>query len=216
MRPIDHFVYSAPDLEQAAREIADALDVSPTVGGNHPGAGSRNMLMSLGERSYLEIYGLNPDAPASELPPHLIQLAASPTPDISTYAVAHDNLQMVVDAAERLGLTTSGIEPESRRSPDGVLLEWAVVIVTSEEYGGLVPFFIDWKNTAHPAETSPKGALLSEVFVTHPTPGPLREIYNALGIDVEVRYGNKPGIFAVIEANGRTMFLSGSGENAPD
>src|SRR5262249_11322359 len=58
---VDHLAYATPDLEKGVAEIERLLGVRATPGGQHPGRGTRNALVSLGPTSYLEIVGPDPD-----------------------------------------------------------------------------------------------------------------------------------------------------------
>ncbi len=56
---LDHFVWVTPDVEQEVAQFAELLGVAPIIGGVHPGLGTRNALVSLGDGVYFEILGPN-------------------------------------------------------------------------------------------------------------------------------------------------------------
>ena len=67
-REIDHLVFAAPTLAQGIEYIADLTGVTPRPGGKHAGMGTHNALVKLGERLYLEIIAIDPDAPKPARP----------------------------------------------------------------------------------------------------------------------------------------------------
>jgi hypothetical protein len=52
---IDHVILGINDLERGVREFESKTGVAPKRGGEHPGRGTQNALVSLGDGRYLEI-----------------------------------------------------------------------------------------------------------------------------------------------------------------
>src|SRR5215813_15496206 len=100
---IDHLVYATPNVDRAVNELERRLGVRASAGGKHPKWGTRNALIALGEHSYLEIIGPDPDQPPPEKSrPFLIDaLEAS---RLVTWAVRATALDEFVSDARRCGV----------------------------------------------------------------------------------------------------------------
>jgi hypothetical protein len=187
---VDHIQVAASDLTAGSRAVAELTGVTPQPGGVHPGRGTANALMSLGPRTYLEVITPAPGQPATT--PMAQELAGVKGIGVRTFAVAASDLDAVAAAARKAGLGVDGPAPGSRRTPEGQLLKWRALNLTSPEFGLFIPFFIDWGDTVHPATTSPAGARFTRLRVIHPRAAELRRIYAALGLDVGVAEGPAP------------------------
>jgi hypothetical protein len=65
---------------------------------------------------------------------------------------------------------------------------------------GIVPFFIDWGTTPHPASSAAPGATLIALRAEHPDPTKVRMILNQLGFDLPVTKGPTPALVATIDS----------------
>jgi hypothetical protein len=63
---------------------------------------------------------------------------------------------------------------------------------------GLVPFFIDWGNTLHPAKSAAAGATLIALRAEHPEPENVRRMLGELGLELPVAKGAKSSLVATI------------------
>jgi hypothetical protein len=64
---------------------------------------------------------------------------------------------------------------------------------------GVVPFFIDWGTTAHPAGDAAQGARLVDFRAEHPDPPGVRGMLAKLGLDLAVAPGPRPALIATID-----------------
>ena len=191
---LDHIMYAVPDLEDSMAEIASITGIVPSNGGVHPGNGTRNALLGLSDSSYLEIIG--PDK-KQNLENTLGELLVSKnTSGIRAWAVAVSDLALVADVAQDLGFRVRERKEMSRKTPEGSLLEWELLFLDG---GPLLPFFIDWKGSEHPARKAPSGCGLSELSISAEEPKVYQELLNKLHLEVSVSEG-EPAISAIIRS----------------
>ena len=190
---LDHIMYAVPDLENSMAEIASTTGIVPSDGGVHPGNGTRNALLGLSNSSYLEIIGpekkQNLENTLGEL------LASKNASGIRAWAVAVSDLASVADVAQELDFRVRDRKEMSRKTPEGSLLEWELLFLED----ALLPFFIDWKGSEHPARKAPSGCGLSELSISAEEPKVYQELLNKLQLEVSVSEG-EPAISAIIRS----------------
>jgi catechol 2,3-dioxygenase-like lactoylglutathione lyase family enzyme len=188
---LDHLVYATPDLEETVRLVAKLTGVRPVEGGPHPGLGTRNHLLGLGELRYLEIIG--PDSGQSDPErPRPFGIDELTEPRLAAWAVRAADIEARVARSRTLGYDPGPIEPLSRRTPDGEVLRWRLTF----PYEPVVPFLIDWGRTPHPARRLPV-VPLTAFSGTDPDPAGVRGRLAALGVELDVREGAQ-GLVAVL------------------
>lgn len=196
---IDHLVYGTTDLARGVSEIEKLLGVVPTPGGQHPGRGTRNALISLGPGSYLEIIGPDPDQPQPTAP-RAFGLDTLTTSRLVTWAAKGTGLDRLYAQARRQGVPLGAVESGSRRRPEGVTLSWRFTDPSTAVADGIVPFFIDWGSSQHPATSAAKGASLVSLRAEHPDPRSVERMLRILGLDLVVVPGARPALVAVIDS----------------
>lgn len=174
---IDHVILAGPDLGEL-QEYAEAhLGIRPQPGGSHPGIGTRNALVGLGGRSYLELVAPDPDQPTPPHPrPFRVDELTEPT--LTGWALRASGLAERVARAREKGVELGDPFRMSRTRPDGTTLSWELTGFDTD-LGGMQPFLIDWGDTPHPSEGLP-GVQLVSVRVRHPEAARLSSVLEAL------------------------------------
>ncbi|WP_066941505.1 VOC family protein [Microtetraspora fusca] len=193
---LDHLVYAVPDLEAGVAAFATLTGVAPSAGGAHPG-GTANYLVGLGDGAYLEIIGPDPSQPGVR--PRAFGLEALTEPTLAAWAVRTGDIEATVRQAREAGYDPGSIEPLSRRTPDGTLLEWRLTRRDDPAAVRTTPFIIDWGSTAHPSASGIPALSLASFTVIHPEPASARGPLDALGVTVPVERGPAPGLRAVLD-----------------
>ncbi|MEU6964626.1 VOC family protein [Streptomyces chrestomyceticus] len=209
---LDHLVLATPDLEGTAAELAALTGVRPVPGGGHPGRGTRNALLGLGDGAYLEIIGPDPAQPAPEAP-RWFGIDALRGPRLAHWAVRVHGIAGHVARARALGYDPGEPVTMSRRTPDGSTLSWT--LTPPRTGGGLVPFLLDWGDAPHPAAGPGLPVVPLRAFSgTHPDPSTIRAELAALGATLAVETGDEPGLSAVLEGRNGPVSV-GLGAGAP-
>ena len=188
---LDHILLGCSDLDRGIAFVEKHTGIPAAFGGVHPGRGTRNALLSLGEtsraelnpRRYLEIIAPDPEQPGAPdhygllklTEPRLVGWAAHPG-DLNQFATRLRNQDIAFD----------GPNPGSRKRGDGLLLEWKTLNL-KDDLGGLLPFFIEWSaGTSHPSVDAPRGCHLVRFELLTPDPEKLRSAAAAMGLAVEI------------------------------
>ncbi|WP_344774330.1 VOC family protein [Nocardioides panacisoli] len=140
---LDHLSYAAgPDgLAATAARLAQAIGREFTDGGVHPRFGTRNMILPMADRTYLEVVEAL-DHPASDKAPfgQAVKARSAFGGGWLGWVVAVDDLTPV---EERLGRPAV---VGSRHRPDGTELRWKQIGVNGLIADPQLPFFIHWEN----------------------------------------------------------------------
>ena len=196
---VDHLVYATPELQVGIDRIESVLGVRATPGGQHPGRGTRNALISLGPATYLEIIGPDPEQP-TPAQPRPFGIDDLKEPRLMAWAAKGMELEHVASNAGRGGVKLGEVISGSRRRADGVVLSWRYTDPRTVVAGGIVPFFIDWGKTPHPASTATQGALLIGLRGEHPDSEQVQKTLGRLGLDLRVQPGRRAALIATVSA----------------
>jgi hypothetical protein len=194
-KSLDHIILGCSDLDAGVDYVYERTGIRAAAGGVHPGAGTKNALLSLGTLRYLEIIAPDPSQPASTDPRHVASLK---NPALVGWALHRHDLKNFASVLQSDGVESVGPNPGSRVRPDGTTLSWASLALKNDD-DGVLPFFIDWRSmAAHPSVDAPAGCRLSDLWITTPDPAALRALAAKLQLDVKIRQSNELRLAATI------------------
>ena len=221
MPAIDHLVYAVPDLDEGVAAIAELTGVEAVPGGSHPGAGTRNALMSFDDHAYFEIISIDPDQ-ADHRGPRPFGVDGDRPSRMASFAihpVGDETIETVANVMRSAGYEPGPVTAMSRRRPDGVEIGWRLTRTADAPLGranptsdGVIPFVIDWGDTPTPARTVPRVGRLAELRITHPDPAVI-DLVQRLDLQlsagsVAVSTGDRSLVAVVELADARTVELS--------
>jgi catechol 2,3-dioxygenase-like lactoylglutathione lyase family enzyme len=182
---LDHILLGCSDLDRGIAFVEQHLGVKAMFGGVHPGRGTQNALLSLGERHYLEIIAPDPAQPDSKSA-RRSQLEKLTEPRLVEWAAHPGDLRSFAKRLQEAGLAFDGPTPGSRKRPDGRLLQWQTLNLKND-VSGMLPFFIEWSaGSPHPSADAPVGCRLIRFELVTPEPDKLAKTLALLSLDVPV------------------------------
>jgi hypothetical protein len=202
---IDHVILGINSLERGIRAFESLTGVAPRRGGEHPGAGTENALVSLGDGAYLELLAPKPGATPTSFA--LITSLERLTP--IGWALHTDSLEVLVARLRAAKLAVLGPFPGSRRTPDGNLLSWRTAHLSDAALQA-APFLIEWgTGVSHPSSTSPGGCRLTKLSVGEPSPSQLNAFFELVGMTPVAEPGATRGLSFTLECpRGNITFSS--------
>lgn len=210
---LDHILLGCSDLDGGIAFVEKHTGIPAAFGGVHPGRGTQNALMSLGEprreelnpRRYLEIIAPDPKQSSVEQYPIITKLKE---PRLIGWAAHRDDLDQFAARLRKEGIEFEGPQPGSRRRPDGKILHWKALRL-KDHHGGLLPFFIEWSaDTTHPSVDAPRGCHLESFELLTPDPDVLAKTADQLGLGVAISKGAESQIRAVIKCARKELRLT--------
>jgi len=196
---VDHILLGADDLDHGIDWIQERSGARAMFGGAHPGRGTRNALLSLGPRRYLEIIAPDPQqASATSGNDMANSLRAIREPRLIGWAAHTNDLASLVQKTTAAGIAIENPRDGSRVRPDGKTLQWRSFAL-KKDFGGVLPFFIEWNlNSIHPSQDAPSGCILQHFFIESPAIEDVRLVASKLGLQVELKPAKTPVLRARI------------------
>jgi len=181
---VDHLLLGVANRDAGVRWVEERTGVRAVIGGSHPGIGTHNALLSLGGRQYLEIIALDPDQ--TQVADRYQILKTLEAPRLITWAAVSDDIDATATQWRAAALDVVGPKPGGRQRPDGTMMRWATLDVTTD-LAIVIPFLIAWeRGMTHPAADSPPGCRLETLTFAHPQPARVRDTLARMGIDAIV------------------------------
>jgi hypothetical protein len=202
---LDHIILGCSDLDRGIELVQEKTGVRPAIGGVHPGRGTRNALLSLGERRYLEI--IAPD-PAQREIVHFPQIRQMTDPRLVGWAVHPPDIAAIAKQLRDNQIAFQGPEDGSRKRPDGRVLTWKTINLADDRHG-LLPFFIQWSaDSVHPSKDAPAGCRLEYFEIMSADPDELSMALKRTGLDLPVQRSDKARLHALISGPKGDLALS--------
>jgi hypothetical protein len=185
---VDHLLLGISDLDKGITWVEKLTGVKAAIGGSHPGVGTRNALLSLGGRRYLEIIAPDPAQTAFNSRHDVRKLTE---PRLMTWAAGTKDIGSLAKRAAEGGRQIFGPRDGSRARPDGKMIRWKTLGIMHQLGSELldpIPFFIEWAPDAiHPSQDSPSGCMLQSFTIQAPNASRIVDELRRLGIDAPVK-----------------------------
>jgi Glyoxalase-like domain len=200
---LDHILLGCSELDRGIAFVEERAGVRAAFGGVHPGRGTRNALLSLGERRYLEVIAPDPKQDQDSVPPFAVQqlavLKSLTSPRLIGWAAHPGDIEAFAKKLREAGVAFEGPRAGSRARPDGRVLHWKSLSLADDRHG-LLPFFIEWSaDSLHPSADAPAGCRLEHFAVSSPDPDELSKTFQRIRIDAPVERGEKAQFRAQIK-----------------
>lgn len=194
---VDHLVYGTRNLERTIGELEGSMVVRAKHGGQHIGQGTHNAVLALGPATYLEILAPDPNQPEPD-GPRWLGIDNVEAPHLVTWAAKGRRLKSIVAQATKKDIALGNVLSGSRNRTDGSVLSWKLTNPHQLIADGIIPFFIDWGDSPHPAAAAPRGCVLVALRAEHPLAAQARRQLEALHLNLPVLEGSSPALIATI------------------
>lgn len=199
MRQIDHIVYTVPDLTAAIEWFEAISGIRPVFGGYHTTQGTKNAIINLGNKRYLELLAAD-DTNLAISSPRWMGVDFLKQAQITRWSLKSENLPkdslLVKNYQTEMGIIQGG----QRKTARGNILTWEMIMPLAAPEVEIIPFMTDWQNSAvHPTDVLPEQCQLIDLKFTHPTPNLLEPTFQKLSLDSVIVRDTKMSIKASIQ-----------------
>jgi hypothetical protein len=199
---LDHLIVAAQTLEQGEDHLEALLGQRPRRGGRHAAMGTHNSLLGLGERCYLELIAIDPDATTPlrprwfDLDTAAMRASLGDGPRLIHWVARCSN----IDAARRACTIDPGPVHDMARGA----FRWRITFPDDGHLpgGGVAPTLIEWPDARHPADALSDSPLrVLSLSAAHPEPAAIRAALASLSMQdaLQVTFGVKPRLAAMLK-----------------
>ena len=200
MRTIDHLVYSVPNLEKAIIDFENLTGIRPTFGGYHTTRGTKNAVVNLENKCYLEILAIDEEN-KNVSAPRWMGVDFIDNAQMTRFALKSDDLRNDSVILQKYNPQMGEINGGQRKTSNGKMLTWEMILPLAAPAVDIVPFMTDWrKSEVHPTDSMTEECTFIGFKFTHPNPEIIIAVLNGLGMNAEVSKGEKVEIKAIINS----------------
>lgn len=181
-------------------EFEKRIGVRPVFGGYHATQGTKNALVNLNDGCYLELLAI--DAANKDIkPPRWMGVDVLTKNQLTRVALKSDKLQedsiLLKEHNAEMGNITKGL----RKTTNGNILQWELIMPLATPEVEIVPFLIDWsKSEIHPSNyMANMGCELVEIYATHPNPEKYKDILEFLNFNIRVEINKEITLKAILK-----------------
>jgi len=143
---IDHLVYCVHNLEEGINYFIDNYGIHPVIGGRHLNEGTKNAIINLGNKCYLEILAVDEEN-TKKAKNRWMGIDLLTSPKITRWAIKSTNLEEDKHALIRYNDQLGQVESGLRKRPNNTNLTWKLTKPLSHPEVEAVPFLVDWSGT---------------------------------------------------------------------
>ena len=195
---IDHLVYAVPDLEKAIINFEKNTGIAPVYGGRHIERGTHNALVRIGKRSYLEFLAID-KSNTNVKAPYWMGLDHIHFPKLTHWAFATTDFEKGLEILSSIDPQLASPIKGRRTLQNGVTLEWKMTSPVPNRHIEVLPFMIDWGQSAHPVESLPNECQLIHFSANHPNPALLSPFFEQIGFRMEIQKWRTITLKAVLQ-----------------
>lgn len=200
MRQIDHLVYTVPNLEEAMDWFEEISGIRPAFGGYHTTQGTKNAVVNLGNKCYLEILAAD-DTNTAIAPPRWMGVDYLEKAQFTRWSLKSNDLSGDRQILKAYNSEMGRIEGGQRKMTNGNLLTWQMIMPLPAPQIEIMPFMTDWQQSeAHPTDMMPNQCELISMHFTHPKPDLLLPILKDLALDLNLIKGKNQSIKVKIKS----------------